>query len=219
MNEIYKVKYYQLAMLRNQGYNTNEEDELNYFKHFEEKGMLEEFIEANHVLSRRYISKLNCEPKYCYYVTEKVSKADVTAMKKEVGNTKVIILISKSGITPVALDELIDLTSKSYRFVTFKFAELSFDLFKNYLVPLHRKLSRTERKELVKKSGISLDQLPRITDQDPAVKRIDAQPGDVVKIFRRSHLAGSIVMNTVAYRLVIYQPPEERAELAEKIKV
>nr|QBK93794.1 MAG: DNA-directed RNA polymerase subunit 5 [Pithovirus LCPAC406] len=219
MNEIYKVKYYQLAMLRNQGYNTDVEDRLTYFERFEEKGMLEEFIEANHILSRRYISKLKDEAKYCYYVKGKIAKDDVTAMKREVGNTSVIILISKDGMTPVALTELIDLTSKGYRFVTFKFAELSFDLFKNYLVPLHRKLSRTERKELIKKSGISLDQLPRITDQDPAVKRIDAQPGDVVKIYRRSNLHNSIVGKTVAYRLVVYQLPEDRAALAKKIKI
>nr|QBK92697.1 MAG: DNA-directed RNA polymerase subunit 5 [Pithovirus LCPAC401] len=219
MNEIYKVKYHQLAMLKNQGYNTDVEDESIYFKHFEEKGMLEEFVEANHVLNRKYISKLNGEAKYCYYVTGKVAKDDVTAMKKEVGSTRIIILISKDGMTPVALTELIDLTSKNYRFVTFKFAELSFDIFKNYLVPLHKKLSRRQRMKLINDSGISLNQLPRIYDQDPAVKRIDARPGDVVKIFRRNNLSSSIVRKTVAYRLVVYQPPEDRAELAEKTKI
>lgn len=122
-------------------------------------------------------------------------------------------------MTPVALTELIDLTSKNYRFVTFKFAELSFDIFKNYLVPLHKKLSRRQRMKLINDSGISLNQLPRIYDQDPAVKRIDARPGDVVKIFRRNNLSSSIVRKTVAYRLVVYQPPEDRAELAEKTKI
>ncbi len=217
MNELYKVKYYQLAMLKRQGYITDEEDKLSYFENFEQKGMFEEFVAANHVLNRRYISRYSGKNKYCYYVRSKVAKKDVDEMKEKVGTTKIIFLIFKDNITPVALQGLIDLTSKGYRFITFKFAELSFDLFRNDLVPLHVKLSKKKVRELISKSGISLDDIPRVMDQDPPIKRIDALPGDVIKICRKNRLHNSTVRETVAYRLVVYQPPEERANLAKKI--
>ncbi|MHA1502692.1 MAG: DNA-directed RNA polymerase subunit RpoH/Rpb5 C-terminal domain-containing protein [Candidatus Heimdallarchaeota archaeon] len=49
------------------------------------------------------------------------------------------------------------------------------------------------------KYNIKRRQLPKILTSDPAVKAIGAKPGQIVKIFRESEIAGEIL----AYRLVI----------------
>ena len=74
------------------------------------------------------------------------------------------------------------------------------DLFKHELVPEHIVLTEEEKQEVMKKFGIkSLSQFPKILESDPAVIAIGAQPGDLIKIIRKSKTAGEAVY----YRLVI----------------
>ena len=67
------------------------------------------------------------------------------------------------------------------------------------LVPLHVILSEKEKKELLENYKITPDQLPKILNTDPVSISIDAQPGQIVKIVRKSHTA----KEAVAYRLVV----------------
>ncbi len=67
------------------------------------------------------------------------------------------------------------------------------------LVPIHEIISEKEKKELLEKYKISPDQLPKILNTDSAAVSIDAKPGQIVKIIRKSHTA----KEAVAYRLVI----------------
>nr|QBK93129.1 MAG: DNA-directed RNA polymerase subunit 5 [Pithovirus LCPAC403] len=216
---LYKVKYQQLKMLQSQGYDTEEESSLPYFKKFGEEGMLEEFIDADHILNRRYTSEKGEEPKYCYYINSKPAKKHIEAMVKTVQDTRIIIIISEKSIGIVVLRELFDLTEQGYRFVTFKFEELTFDIFENFLVPRHKLLSRGQVRNFVNATKLSLDQLARIHDKDPAIKRIDGKPGDVVKIYRRTYLHNSIVRNTIVYKLVIYTLPESEEKISKKGKI
>jgi DNA-directed RNA polymerase subunit H len=72
------------------------------------------------------------------------------------------------------------------------------DILKHELVPRHEILSTAEKKELLEKMGISERQLPKILDSDPVIKKIEAKPGDVIKITRKSQTSGE----TVYFRLV-----------------
>lgn len=67
------------------------------------------------------------------------------------------------------------------------------------LVPKHRILTKEEKEELLKRYGVKLKQLPRITMNDPAVLAIDAKPRDIIEITRKSSTAGE----TKYYRLVV----------------
>jgi len=67
------------------------------------------------------------------------------------------------------------------------------------LIPKHKKLSKKKKKELFEKYNISLRELPKITKDDPAIAKLDAEEGDVIKITRKSETAGK----TVYYRGVI----------------
>ena len=68
--------------------------------------------------------------------------------------------------------------------------EKEIDIFQSNLVPRHELLNQEEKSELLKKYNISLKQLPRIKGDDSAVKLLSAKHGDIVKIIRRSHVAG-----------------------------
>lgn len=74
----------------------------------------------------------------------------------------------------------------------------TFDIFKHELVPQHILLTKEEIEQVLKEYGIKLHQLPHINASDPAARAIGAQPGDVIKIIRKSPTAGV----ALAYRYV-----------------
>ena len=53
------------------------------------------------------------------------------------------------------------------------------------LVPVHELMSDKEVSELLKKLGITVQNLPRIFDSDPQAKKLGAKEGQVVKIYRK----------------------------------
>ena len=73
---------------------------------------------------------------------------------------------------------------------------MAFDLKKileHEMVPKHEVLSKKESEELLKKYGITSDNLPKISENDPVVQVIKAKKGDVLKVTRRSPTAGEAV--------------------------
>lgn len=70
---------------------------------------------------------------------------------------------------------------------------------KHVLVPTHIKLSQKEKQELFEKYNISLRELPKISKRDPAIRHLDVEEGDVIKVMRQSPTAGE----SVFYRGVI----------------
>ena len=77
--------------------------------------------------------------------------------------------------------------------------EVRFNVLNHVNVPLHALLSEDESKALLKQYGIVREQLPKVRSSDPAVKVIGGQPGQIVRIIRRSPTAGT----ATAYRLII----------------
>ncbi len=73
------------------------------------------------------------------------------------------------------------------------------DILKHKLVPDHAILSKTESKKVIKQLNIHQEQLPKIKQDDPVCKAIEAKSGDILKITRKSHTAGKFV----TYRLVL----------------
>jgi DNA-directed RNA polymerase subunit H len=73
------------------------------------------------------------------------------------------------------------------------------EISKHELVPKHVVLSEEEKEEVLKNYGITLRQLPRILETDPAIKEMGTKPGDVVKIVRKDADAGE----SLYYRVVI----------------
>ena len=74
-----------------------------------------------------------------------------------------------------------------------------FDLFEHKLVPKHEILTEKEVEQLLAEYRVHPYQLPQIKASDPAVKAIDAKPGDVLRVIRKSATAGI----HIAYRYVV----------------
>ncbi|MFH1849225.1 MAG: DNA-directed RNA polymerase subunit H [archaeon] len=71
-----------------------------------------------------------------------------------------------------------------------------FDITKHILVPKHVKLNEKEKEKILQQYGITIKELPTISKNDAMVKKLDAKPGDVIKILRKSSTAG----DTAFYR-------------------
>jgi len=78
----------------------------------------------------------------------------------------------------------------------------SFDVLKHTMVPDHQIMSEEEAKTLLSTYHITLEQLPKIYHDDPAVKAVEGVPGNVIRIIRESPTAG----RAESYRLVIRRP-------------
>ncbi|MFH0701829.1 MAG: DNA-directed RNA polymerase subunit H [Candidatus Woesearchaeota archaeon] len=76
---------------------------------------------------------------------------------------------------------------------------MAFDVNKHFLIPKHTKLNDSEKSKLLEKYNINSMALPKIMDDDPAIAKLDAKVGDVIKIERKSKTSGV----TTYYRLVI----------------
>jgi len=73
------------------------------------------------------------------------------------------------------------------------------DIMRHNLVPLHEIVSEEEQNKIMKKYNVTPDQLPKILHTDPVSIFIGAQPGQIIKVTRKSRTA----KEAVAYRLVV----------------
>lgn len=72
------------------------------------------------------------------------------------------------------------------------------EILQHELVPRHEVLSKSEKEELLKRLKTTQEYFPKILVSDPVVKKIDAKPGDIIRISRKSQTAGE----SVYYRVV-----------------
>ena len=68
-----------------------------------------------------------------------------------------------------------------------------FKVDKHILTPKHLKLGEREKVQLLEKYHVTSKELPKILKTDSAIKELDAKPGDIVKIIRKSPTAGESV--------------------------
>ena len=53
------------------------------------------------------------------------------------------------------------------------------------LVPVHELMSAKDVKELLKTLNLTIENLPKIFESDAQAKKLEATPGQVIKIYRR----------------------------------
>jgi len=73
------------------------------------------------------------------------------------------------------------------------------DITNHLLVPKHTIVSDKEKKEILEKHKVTLEELPKILKTDAAIKDLKPKNGDVVKIVRKSPTAGE----SLFYRVVV----------------
>jgi len=73
------------------------------------------------------------------------------------------------------------------------------DILDHEMVPKHELLSKKEKEVLLNKLGVSIKELPKIFSDDPVIRKLEAKPGDVIRVTRKSSTAGQ----TFYYRVVV----------------
>ena len=74
-----------------------------------------------------------------------------------------------------------------------------FKVDKHTLTPKHVKISDKDKTQIFEKYHVTSKEMPKILKTDSAIKELEAKPGDVIKIIRKSQTAGE----SYFYRVVI----------------
>jgi len=77
-----------------------------------------------------------------------------------------------------------------------------FSVLNHVMVPEHHIMTQEEVDELLSTYQITHDQLPKIYHDDPAVKVIEGNVNDIVRIVRNRQTAG----RAESYRMVVKRP-------------
>jgi len=73
------------------------------------------------------------------------------------------------------------------------------DVTQHRLVPKHELLGEEEAKKFLEENDFSLANLPEINIKDPAIARLKAKEGSLIRITRQSYTAGT----STFYRKVV----------------
>lgn len=74
-----------------------------------------------------------------------------------------------------------------------------FKVDKHTLTPKHLKLGEKDKTQLLEKYQVTSKELPKILKTDAAMRELEAKPGDIIKIIRKSPTAGE----SIFYRVVL----------------
>ena len=74
-----------------------------------------------------------------------------------------------------------------------------FKVDKHILTPKHVKLGEREKAQLLEKYHVTSKEMPKILKTDSSIKALEARPGDIIKIIRKSPTAGE----SLFYRVVV----------------
>ena len=74
-----------------------------------------------------------------------------------------------------------------------------FKVDKHILTPKHVKLGEREKEQLFDRYHVTSKEMPKILKTDAAIRELEAKPGDVIKIIRKSPTAGE----SFFYRVVV----------------
>ena len=73
-----------------------------------------------------------------------------------------------------------------------------FKVDKHILTPKHIKIGERDKTQVLEKYHVTSKEMPKILKTDSAIKELDAKPGDIIKIIRKSPTAGE----SAFYRVV-----------------
>ena len=80
-----------------------------------------------------------------------------------------------------------------------KMKKPKFKVDKHILTPKHSKISDKEKAQLLEKYHVTSKEMPKILKTDASLRELEAKPGDIIKITRKSATAGV----SLFYRVVI----------------
>jgi DNA-directed RNA polymerase subunit H (RpoH/RPB5) len=228
-NQLYKVKLNQLKMLKDRGYDVDDElneiSDIQYFQSYYNDIKREMQTEPNKqitfkdALSRVYEylgdgrnvgDSFNNKRILVQYIDTPVDGDSKKSIKTtqirdlllenvKKSNVECIMIITETQLTNGALKGL-DLPS--YTIETFTYNQLSYNPNDHVYVPKHTLLTESETKKLFESRKLKASTLPKIASDDPITRYFGAIPGQVFKIERINYEAETLIRKSIFYRIV-----------------
>jgi len=113
-------------------------------------------------------------------------------------DSKHVIIVSEH-YNRLQLSKMMELGQTFGRIEVFELSELLVNPTKYHLVPRHELVPEEQRDALLMQLRATEAQLPRIAQSDPIARWMGLLPGQIVRIHRKSSVAGDYLMYRICY--------------------
>jgi DNA-directed RNA polymerase I, II, and III subunit RPABC1 len=210
MRPIYRSYCILLEMLKDRGYEIPEDDFISYDEFIQWTG--EDFEDAKECLTMTFTKEGGSTPVTTFW-TSNLGTGDVKMVYETIKGEDVFaaIVIHVTKITPSAIPVLKSLRQLQPPFTIepFLVSELQINITRHVDVPRHIICSAQKKRDVLKKYGVTKDQLPRILSTDPVCRYLGAKKGQLIKVIRTSESIPAIQIKgecktlfDVSYRIV-----------------
>lgn len=131
-------------------------------------------------------------------VSVKKMKSIKEIIDEDTNTYKCLILVYKSSITTFA-KQFISTDVNNLNVQVFSENDLSFNITKHNLVPVHEVLTPDQKRAVLLKYKTGAKHFPMLLSSDPVARYYGALPGTMMRITRKSPTAGEYVL----YRVVV----------------
>lgn len=211
---LYKVKITQLEMIRDRGYDINDEtfifsSNVKDFIDYYQSDAAENGLTFKGALSKIYINSKTKNKIYVYYAetikdVKQTGKKQVESCLDILNNypdIKDVVFISELSLSSVAREDLA--TLPLYHIDSFLYERLCANPTHHFLVPQHILLSEEDAAKFLKRNDLKFSNLPKITVDDPIAKYYGATPGRIFMIKRKNVTIELLINSSITFRAVI----------------
>ena len=190
-----------LTQLADQGYDVSSYNnfsinEVNIMAQNKQQDMLIKNKETGNKMYISYYVEKALRPQNIHDMIE-----DLFHIEKVLTTADILTIVVKDYPNDTLVNLLMNIYANDDIFISILYLnQLQFNVLEHSLVPLHRKLSKAEADEIMKKYNIkSGDQMPQISRFDPPAQAIGLKPGDICHIIRPSKIS----VNLDSYRICV----------------
>lgn len=220
LSALMKVKKTQIEMMRDRGYNVNDELEILGYQPSQFEDHYNKIMATNKVasfqaaLNKVYFSA-DGTPVYVYYpdmpTGKQITSAQIAPLinllepiitgTEKTYRVRHVIIIAGATIHSDARNNLAKL--KDINIETFLYDQLYSNPTGFFMTPKHELLSPEEAKEYLKQKGFKPTDMPQLSFQDPIVRYYGAKPGRIFRITRTNLAYESIVGEHIVHKMVV----------------
>ena len=177
-------------------YNNFSINEVNIMAQNKQQDMLIKNTETGNKMYVSYYVEKALRPQNIHDMIE-----DLFHIEKVLTTADILTIVVKDYPNDTLVNLLMNIYANDDIFINILYLDqLQFNVLEHSLVPVHRKLSKAEADEIMKKYNIkSGDQMPQISRFDPPAQAIGLKPGDICHIIRPSKIS----VNLDSYRICV----------------
>lgn len=213
--ELYTIKHNQVRMMLDRNYVVDDTEmlilhmDLNTFEHYLNKLPGESYDKLNHgyynsnneLIYVLYIGRFKTSKSN--YLTYEEMLRSIQFITKNITICRHYLLIMEVPPNSKA-ESAINFTDVFIE--RFLFNDLLYNPLNNFLVPKHELVSDKDKKDILERNRLNLNDLPGISYEDPIVRYYGAVPGQLFRIYRKILVNETTIDEYITYRVVTTTP-------------